>query len=712
MPSNAQMFTDYYAKSVVDYWDKQRTEARALLIQERGDQSAYIKSLESAIRAADDDIRGWAQVSDARERANRQSMLQADRNRAYAARARSRATGSAIRGATSAMTKVESRLAQSSTGQAETASAFEQAQGRNIPDDQMILSLTSQMGGVGTDLAKDIAKYSLERGGTADETTRLAAAHGIRRTLRETARRNPGAGINENVINGTALNLVGLENTTVNRSKIGTYNDMVQAEGARAARTVQSAPTGAAGAVQVADDLESRGFAPFDFLPEMEVDALKARREQLQADLATAQAERAEGSDLDAMLEQEMARRTQGVGQGLQYGGGLLGAMRFRAHNKRRMEAANASLATAQAESDRLGSMSENERLVYEATARARQSYNRFGSSMPDGANETLWQLAGQIATMNKGNHFGGLDRMVQQARQLISDTPEGGLNGMSPEQKQVALNQLLEFASMQQLEGWEAPQTPLELLPDTITSDPAERLRLETESANQRTSAKTSVDQAVADVGSTIEGLNISVSPDEFSGMDNEALFSAFRSDTAGSRDALLARIESMDTDTALSFLQRMNAVVQGKTRRDTPRSRVGKTGVDTPEVRTKERSIQEMSAEELSRMYFDAQRRGESLPFQSQAAAAREAGTYGNQFQPGSYSYVANDLEKKLRQAERLGDQMLSQFNESVDNYRDANAPPPPPAAAPVVQDTEFARAAASMGISATDIALFQGL
>jgi hypothetical protein len=31
MPSNAQMFTDYYAKSVVDYWDKQRTEARALL---------------------------------------------------------------------------------------------------------------------------------------------------------------------------------------------------------------------------------------------------------------------------------------------------------------------------------------------------------------------------------------------------------------------------------------------------------------------------------------------------------------------------------------------------------------------------------------------------------------------------------------------------------------------------------------------------------
>tara|TARA_R100001086_G_scaffold2334_1_gene1603 strand:+ start:5440 stop:7347 length:1908 start_codon:yes stop_codon:yes gene_type:complete len=495
MPSNAQMFTDYYAVSVVDYWDKQRREARDLLVRERGEQDAYIRSLESAIRAADDDIRGWAQVSDARERANRQSIIQADRNRAYAARARSRATNSAIRGATSAMTKVESRLAQSSTGQAETASAFEGAQGRDIPDSEMIASLTSQMGGVGTDLAKDIAKYGLERGGTADETTRLAAAHGIRRTLRETARRNPDAGISENVINGVALNLVGLENTAVNRSKIGTYNEMVQAEGARAARTVQSAPTGAAGAVQVADDLEARGFAPFDFLPEMEVDALKARREKMQADLAAARAQRAGESDLDAMLEQEMARRSRGVGEGLQFGGGLLGAIQFGAHNRRRMEAANARLSAAQAESNRLGAMSENEKLLYGATARARQSFNRFGSLKPDGANETLWQLGGQIATMNKGNHFKSLDNLVQQARQLISDTEEGGLNQMSPEQKQVALNQLLEFASMQQLDGWEAPQPAFQLEDETITAgdieeriDPSTRLRNETQRANTAT--------------------------------------------------------------------------------------------------------------------------------------------------------------------------------------------------------------------------------
>lgn len=492
MASNAQMFTDYYAKSVVDYWDKQRTEARALLVRERGEQDAYIKSLEAAIRAADDDIRGWAQVSDARERANRQFILQSDRNRAAAARARSRATSSAIRGATDAMTKVESRLAQSSTGQAETASAFERAQGRNIPDSQMIASLTSQMGGVGTDLAKDIAKYGLERGGSADEATRLAAAHGIRRTLRETARRNPGAGINETVINGTALNLVGLENTAVNRSKIGTYNALVQAQGARAAQIVQSAPTGAAGAVQVADDLEARGFAPFDFLPEMEVDALKARREKMQADLAAARAQRAGESDLDAMLEQEMARRTRGIGEGLQFGGGLIGALRFGAQTRRRLADATQGLQAAEAELGRLNAMSENERLVYEATARARQSYNRFGSSIPDGANPTLWQLAGQIATMNKNGGFANLDKMVQQARQLIADTPEGGLNEMSREQKQVALNQLLEFASMQQLEGWEAPQPAFQLEDETIQGndieeriDPSTRLRNETERGN-----------------------------------------------------------------------------------------------------------------------------------------------------------------------------------------------------------------------------------
>tara|TARA_R100001594_G_scaffold20854_1_gene40339 strand:+ start:1058 stop:2950 length:1893 start_codon:yes stop_codon:yes gene_type:complete len=494
MPSNAQMFTDYYAKSVVDYWDKQRAEARSLLVGERGEQDAYIKSLESAIRAADDDIRGWAQVSDARERANRQSMLQADRNRAAASRARSRATSSAIRGATSAMTKVESRLAKAATGQAESAQAFESAQSRDVPDSEMIASLTSQMGGIGTDLAKEIANYGLERGGTADETTRLAAAHGIRRTLRATASRTQ-SDISENVINGTALNLVGLENTPANRAKVGTYNDMVQAEGARAARTVQSAPTGAAGAVQVADDLEARGFAPFDFLPEMEVDALKARREKMQADLAAARAQRAEETDLDAMLEQEMARRTQGVGEGLQFGGGLIGAMRFRAHNKRRMEAADASFASAQAESDRLNAMSENERLVYEATARARQSYNRFGSLMPDGANPTLWQLAGQLSTHNKNGDFANLDKMVQEARQLISMTSEGGLNEMSPEQKQVALNQLLEFASMQQLDGWEAPQPAFQLEDETIQGsdieeriDPSTRLKNETQRGNTAT--------------------------------------------------------------------------------------------------------------------------------------------------------------------------------------------------------------------------------
>tara|TARA_R100000353_G_scaffold137397_1_gene97638 strand:+ start:898 stop:2895 length:1998 start_codon:yes stop_codon:yes gene_type:complete len=660
MPSNAQMFTDYYAKSVVDYWDKQRAEARALLVRERGEQDAYIKSLEAAIRAADDDIRGWAQVSDARERADRQFILESDRNRAAAARARSRATSSAIRGATDAMTKVESRLAQSSTGQAETASAFERAQGRNIPDSQMIASLTSQMGGVGTDLAKDIAKYGLERGGTADEATRLAAAHGIRRTLRETARRNPGAGINENVINGTALNLVGLENTTVNRSKIGTYNALVQAQGARAARTVQSAPTGAAGAVQVANDLEARGFDPFDFLPEMEVNALKARREKMKADLAAAQAQRAGESDLDAMLEQEMARRTRGVGQGLQYGGGLLGAMRFRAHNKRRMEAANARFSSAQAESNRLNAMSENERLVYEATAKARQSYNRFGSSMPDGANPTLWQLGGQIATMNKRGGFANLDKMVQEARQLISDTPEGKLNEMSPEQKQVALNQLLEFASMQQLEGWEAPQPAFQLEDETITRDPSERLRLENEAAQRQ----------------------------------------------AGSREHVEQIVSEAEAEGAFPFSQEELLTLGAAAMRGAgPIAARGREVVERPRTLSAD-ELRGMSVQELTEKYFDALRRGEQLPFQSQRALSKELGTYGDMFQPGGSAYVANDLEKNLRQAEYLG-------QEAYGIYSDMRPPPPAPAPPPpVVEDTEFARGAANLGMGQADIALFQSL
>jgi len=662
MPSNAQMFTDYYAKSVVDYWDKQRTEARALLVRERGEQDAYIKSLESAIRAADDDIRGWAQVSDARERATRQSILQADRNRAYAARARSRATSSAIRGATDAMTKVESRLAQSSTGQAETADAFQLAQDRNVPDSEMIASLTSQMGGVGTDLAKDIAKYGLERGGSADEATRLAAAHGIRRTLRETARRNPRSRINENVINGTALNLVGLENTTVNRSKVGTYNDMVQAEGARAARTVQSAPTGAAGAVQVADDLEARGFAPFDFLPEMEVDALKARREKMQADLAAARAQRAEGSDLDAMLEQEMARRTRGIGEGLQFGGGLIGALRFGAQTRRRLADATQGLQAAEAELGRLDAMGENERLVYEATARARQSYNRFGSSIPDGANPTLWQLAGQIATMNKNGGFANLDKMVQQARQLISDTPEGGLNEMSREQKQVALNQLLEFASMQQLEGWEAPQPAFQLEDETVTRDPSERLRLENEAAQRQSGSREHVEQIVSEA----------------------------------------------EAEGAFPFSQEELLTLGAAAMRGAgPIAARGREVVERPRTLSED-ELRGMSVQELTEKYFDALRRGEQLPFQSQRTLSKDLGTYGDMFQPGGSAYVANDLEKNLRQAEYLG-------QEAYGMYSDATAPPPVPTPAPlppVVEDTEFARGAANLGMGQADIALFQSL
>jgi hypothetical protein len=382
---------------------------------------------------------------------------------------------------------------------------------------------------------------------------------------------------------------------------------------------VQSAPTGAAGAVQVADDLESRGFAPFDFLPEMEVDALKARREKMQADLAAARAQRAEESDLDSMLEQEMARRSRGIGEGLQFGGGLIGTLRFGAQTRRRLANATQGLEAAEAELGRLNAMSENERLVYEATARARQSYNRFGSSIPDGANPTLWQLGGQIATMNKNGGFANLEKMVQQARQLISDTPEGGLNEMSPEQKQVALNQLLEFASMQQLEGWEAPQAAFQLEDETIISDPSERLRLENEAAQRQTSSRNQVEQMVSKAQS-----DFPLSQEELVGIGTTAM--------RGAR----------------------------------PISARGRTIIEQTPLTDAE--LKNMSPDEIAELLFMSRIGGQTRPFQSEASRAYQAGTYGEAFEPGGQGYLPNDLEleKKLRMAESLSNKAYGMYEE----------------------------------------------
>ena len=79
-------------------------------------------------------------------------------------------------------------------------------------------------------------------------------------------------------------------------------------------------------------------------------------------------------------------------------------------------------------------------------------------------------------------------------------------------------------------------------------------------------------------------------------------------------------------------------------------------------------------MSVDQLKETLFDALRKGEAPPFQSEASAAREAGTYGEGlYSPGSSGYVASDLEKKLRQAERLAQQDFETFQEAAASGRE---------------------------------------
>jgi len=453
MPTNAQAFSDYYANSVVSYWDTQRAEARALLIKEGDDNRAYIKSLESAIRAADDDIRGWVTVSDTRERAEMQALVRRNKEAQRESRRRAKNSRSAQKAAASALSKPEDAAAKAATGQAETGSSLGMLfQGLGEEQVNSVDAVVSALSS-GTDLVRVLEQYkSGSPNSGASKDVRIALAHGIVRTAESVSHRKRGVGPSDKVIRLAAARMVGLADNEV--ARIGTYDALLQEEVGRAASTVQAAKSSGAGAAAVAADLEARGWDPFDFLPEMEVDVLSERRADLQKKLEEARAARV--PDLDAALESEVLKRTEGVGQGLQFGGGFLGAMQFGAHNKKRMAAAEASLASAQGKMNKLNAMSPADRKMYIATARGMQSFGEYGSNRPTGEDELLWGFGAQVATMHRGGGFDNAQDLVQNARALVDGTEK--YKNLSKEEREVLVDQVLEFSSMQQLEGFRPP--------------------------------------------------------------------------------------------------------------------------------------------------------------------------------------------------------------------------------------------------------------
>lgn len=717
MPSNAQMSADYYALSIVDYWDKQRTEARALLIKEGDDNRAYIRSLETAIRAADDDIRGWAGVSDARERAEMQALVRRNKQAQADARRRARNSNKAQKGAESALSKPEDKAAKAATGQAEGAlgigELFEGLKGQE--DEKAIAEMVTSLGATGTDLARVLEEYKVgspDSPGTRDQ--RIAVAHGVVRALESVKHRRRGAGPSDRAMRIAAARLVGLpDNQAV---LINTYDALVQEEVGKAASTVQSASTSGAGVAAVAADLEARGWEPFDFLPEMEVDALKARRSDLERKLAAAESEKV--TDLDAALESEMGRRTRGVGEGLQFGGGLLGAIRFGAHNKRRMEAAETSLAEAEGKMSRLNAMSPNDKRLYIATARGMQSFGEYGSSRPTDADERLWGLGAQIATMHRSGGFKNAGAMVQNARALIEGVD--AYKNLSPEEKEVLLDQVLEFSSMQQLEGFAPPGQGVLFLgedeedyPDEVAADSidsASRREAAKKKAKKRGKTKQQLQETGVAAAKAAKPPVVSPLVEKPAGLiEAERLLAQYSRNrdriaqdpsssaakkriAQGEVDAARAEVDRLNSQWSASLDQKLETsdlrhieyedfdAMLGQTthgvssadpridrgaRRNPPRGQppiaggagflAGKAG-PAFSAAFEAGLARDVSVNDMAIAINEAIADGKTPRYRSASTIASEEGTYGDMFSPGGSAYSPSASEKQLRQAERI--------------------------------------------------------
>ena len=715
MASNAQVFSDYYAKSVVDYWDTQRAEARALLIKEGDDNSAYIKSLESAIRAADDDIRGWVTVSDTRERAEMQALVRRNKEVQRESRRRAKNSRSAQKAAGSALSKPEEAAAKAATGQAETGSSlgmlFQGLGEERVKSVDAVVSALSS----GTDLVRVLEQYkSGSPGSGASKDVRIALAHGIVRTAESVSHRKRGVGPSDKIIRLAAARMVGLADNEV--ARIGTYDALRQEEIARAASTVQSAKSSGAGAAAVAADLEARGWDPFDFLPEMEVDALSDRRASLQKKLEEARS--AKVPDLDAALEAEMVKRTEGVGQGLQFGGGFLGAMQFGAHNKKRLSAAQAGVAQSQAKIDRLDSMDPNERRLFLSTARALQAMKEGGSTRPHGANKTLWGFGEQISRLNAKGGFPDTGTMVTTARGLISESSE--FKGLSEEELEQNLMEVLEFVSINTLtnKGGSTPNVPTSPeIPEEEASalesvDSGARRRGERERAKDRGKSQADMNEsgkkaAVRVAELEIERTQPTKDPRIVEGerllQQRRRNLGRIKRDQNSSKTKIT--VAQKDVDEAKQQLDQIQEEIDAasywdsastgggfgqdydellrKTRRgisSTHGSRVDKNAQPNPRktpgraagtggaigvpgrVATNvfEKNMgRTITVADMAIAINEAIAAGETPPYISASTLAQNAGTFGNMFDPGGSAYSASPQEKRLRQAETLAKQ-----------------------------------------------------
>lgn len=475
MPTNAESFVGSYVSSLETFWNKEREEAKSILMKEEGNRGAYIQMLEQSIRAADDDIRNWTSLEGQADRAERKLILERQRLSISRAKARRRGMRSgSVAG--SAFDDLESKFAQRATGKGEKSLNLAQAATRSggKSDEEAAKAIVLQLQNE-TDLSSLIAKTGVGITGTAGLENRVAAGSGMLRTLMERNARNR-LGLSKQALQMAAATMVGLHGFDAQGRPIASQSNLLGPEmvskmrGAvtmRADKAVAAAPSGGEDKA-LADELQRSGFLLEDFLPAMEASGLIQRREDLERRLAEERAARV--PDLEAEAERRFLERvgTSGAGEGLEFAGrGIVGALQFASQERQQRRALDERRASLTARQGSLDAMTPNARLLQRTTGLAMGSYQKHGNNIPPGVNPDLWNLASQITNQSKSGGFDSRDDIVVQARALVNQLES--TKRMSPEERENALEQTLEFFGMQKMGDFPPPAPPVERVVDEV---------------------------------------------------------------------------------------------------------------------------------------------------------------------------------------------------------------------------------------------------
>jgi hypothetical protein len=506
MPTNAESFVGSYVSSLETFWNKEREEAKTILMAEERNRGAFIQTLEMSIRAADKDILNWTKLEGTADRAERRLILERQRLSISRAKARMRGVRSgSVAG--SAFDDLESKFAQKATGKGEKSLSLAKIVSRGKSDEEVakaiVLSLQNE-----TDLSSLIAKTGVGVTGGAGVENKAAAGSGIMRTLTERSARNR-LGISKKALQMAAATMVGLHGFDAQGRPLPDHSNLLGPEmvskmrGAvtmRADKAVAAAPSGA-GDKALADELQRSGFLLEDFLPAMEATGLIQRREDLERRLAEEMSARV--PDLEAETERRFLDRvgTSGAGEGLEFAGrGIIGAFQFAAQEKKERRALDERRASLTARQGELDAMTPNARLLQRTTGLAMGSFQKHGNNIPPGVDKNLWNLAGQIANQSKSGGFSSRDDIVVQARALVNQLES--TKRMSPEERENALEQTLEFFGMQKMGDYPPPAPPVERVVDEVdaaveAADPDKKRSGSSADARAAAAAKAAKDKA-----------------------------------------------------------------------------------------------------------------------------------------------------------------------------------------------------------------------